>query len=573
MLIVSGAILVLLTWALATAGLLSLGMLIAALSSPGAARSEVLRGSLWWGLLVTAVLAYAVNLFLPLQSLGAGLALLVAVVILGVPGWWLWSRRRSGLPARGLWLAAAAGVVAVTLAFSAIGPVTNYDSGLYHLQAIRYTADFATVPGLASVYFPLGYSNAEFPLAALMGVGPWGLDGYRLINGLVIMLALIDLVVRARSGRRGAGFFALLTGVGVVGVTMLPLADYWVTSPTQDSTVFVVTMVATAYVADTVTRRRWTSSAGVLVALALLLVLLRPTMVAFAGGIAAVLVIVAWRRRRDTTRLELGRLLAVGVVSAVVAGLVSTARDYVLSGWLLYPLSVYSFDVPWLAPDPTSARIATLGAARNPEDLWAAAQGWDWIPSWFARLPSQWETYAIGLLAITAILTTLTAARATSLRGRGLLLVLAPSLLATAFWWAMTPPSFRFAWGVVFSLATIPIGWSLWRLDRAQQSVLPKFAITGGAVVLVAVGFFTLGVRVDYASMTDERDWRVGLSVPLVVSPPDPGDTAIVTTESGLEALVPRTGDQCWLAFPTCSPQLRDTLRLRGEDIRLGYLP
>ncbi len=77
----------------------------------------------------------------------------------------------------------------------------------------------------------------------------------------------------------------------------------------------------------------------------------------------------------------------------VLAGLATTARDYVLSGWLQYPLSVHAFDVDWLAPNPIDVRTATLGAARDPLDLWAAADGWGWIPTWIGGLASQWETY------------------------------------------------------------------------------------------------------------------------------------------------------------------------------------
>ena len=573
MLVVNGVLLVLLTWAAAITGMAGLGLLISAVSAPGARRPEVLRGALWWGLLVAAVLAYVVNLATPLHSVQSGVALSVAVLALGIPGWWVWWRRMPGRHGGGLLVAGAAGFLLVALALAALGPVTNYDSGLYHLQAIRYVTDFATVPGLASVYFPLGYANAEFPLAALMGVGPWGFDGYRLINGLVIALALVDLVVRARTRRRSAGFYVLLTGIGVVGVTMVPLADYWVTSPTQDSTVFVVTMVAAAYLADAVTRRHWTHSAGVLVSLTVLLVLLRPTMVAFAATAICVLAATAWHRRSQTSAVHLLRCGVIATAMAVIAGVVSAARDYVLSGWLLYPLSFFSFDVPWLAPDPTNPRVATLGAARNPDDLWDAAQGWDWIPAWFARLGGQWETYALGLLALTAVVTVALANRATPVRARGLLLTLGPSLVATMFWWAFTPPSFRFAWGVVFSLATIPIGWSLWRLDRASRTAVPSFALAGGASVLIVVAVITMTQLTDYTAMTSERVWRLGVSVPFVVAPPEEGDAAIVTTESGLEALAPRSGDQCWLAFPTCTPQLSGTLRLRGEDIQSGYLP
>lgn len=579
MLIVSGALLALLTWALAVLVIVSLGLLPSVAASRGASTSGTLRHSLWWGLLVAIAFTYLVNLVLPLRSAGTGALLAALVAAMGIPGWWLW-RRRCSERQRGagnhrfptlLLLGAAA--VAVVLAVAAVGPVTNYDSGLYHLQAIRYAAEFATVPGLASVYFPLGYANAEFPLAALLGVGPWGLDGYRLVNGLVVVLALVDLLMRALPRRRGPGFYILLSGITVVVITMVPLSDYWVTSPTQDSSVFVLTIVATAYLADVIARRRWTAPAAALGALAITLVLMRPTMVVFALLCASVVAAVSWRRRRTTpASIAVPPAVALGAAGVVVA-VAATARDYVLSGWLQYPLSIHAFDVEWLAPDPANQRIATLGAARDPEDLWTAAESWNWIPAWFARLPGQWETFALGLLLLAAAAALVSTRRRTSLRGRGLVVALVPVIGATAFWWAFTPPSFRFAWGLVFSLGTMPIGWCLWRLQRAGRPEAPNAAVASAACVMVGISVITAVVRIDYGSITHRQEWTAGISVPYAVSPPIAGDVNVAVNESGLEFRVPREGDQCWLAFPTCSPMMLGTLRLRGEGIQSGYLP
>ncbi len=571
MLIVSGVLLVLLTWLVAGAVVASLGMLAAAVTGRRSTRSDAFRGALWWGLLATAMLAYVINLTAPLHSATAAWWLVVAVALLGVPGWWLWARLRGSGPGVRPGLTAALLACALVLAVAALGPVTNYDSGLYHLQAIRYAAEFATVPGLANVFFPLGYGNAEFPLAALMGLGPWGLDGYRLLNGLIIVLALVDLVVRQRAKQRGAGFFVLLTGMTVVVITMLPLADYWVTSPSQDSAVFTVTVVATAYLADVVSVRRWVPPAGVVIALSALLVLLRPTMVVFAAGVVVVVGLVAARRR--SAAAETVPLAVVGGAAVVCAAATSAARDYVLSGWLQYPLSVLSFDVPWLAPDPSDARAATLGAARDPDNLWSAAESWQWIPAWFARLPFQWETYALLLLVIASATLAVLAARRADLQGRRLALTLLPSAAAVVFWWAFTPPSFRFAWGLVFTVATVPLGWALWRLSVAQHRALPSLAISVGGVTMVAIAVLTATARVDYGLIDDEREWRVGITVPYAISPPPPGEVLVSDNEAGLEIRVPRTGEQCWLAFPTCSPQMRGTLRLIGDGIQSGYLP
>lgn len=573
MLVASGTLLVLMTWLAATGIVATLGLLPSLLTNPQGGRWRVTRRALWWGLLVLAIAAYAINLSAPLHSLQAGLLLGALGLLMGVPGWWLLRRRRPGAAMRPpLVPVGVLAMVGITLAIAALGPVTNYDSGLYHLQAIRYAADFPTLAGLANVFFPLGYANAEFPLAAVMGLGPWGFDGFRLINGLVIVLALVDLALRAGTPRRGAGFWVLLVGMTVVVITMLPLSDYWVTSPTQDSTAFVITIVASAYLADAITQRRWIGSAAVLVALSTLLVMLRPTMAVFALGALIVLGAVAWRRRPSRDE-GLGRATLATVVVVILAGVASTARDYVLSGWLQYPLSIHAFDVPWRAADPTDPRTATLGAARDPSDLWTAAQGWGWIPAWFGRLPFQWETYAFLLLAGVAVALVLLTARQGSLRLRALALGVTPSVLAIAFWWLLTPPSFRFSWGPLFSLTTIPIGWALWRLQVQGRSLLTSSAPALAASVMIVVSIITLSIRIDYASMTQRQEWRAGVSIPYVVAPPEPGDVTVAVNPAGLEHLVPVSGEQCWLAFPTCSPQMAGTVRLRGEGIGSGYLP
>ena len=77
-------------------------------------------------------------------------------------------------------------VAVMYLAAAALGPVTNYDSWLYHLGAIKYAGDFATIPGLSNLYFPFGYNTSLYPLGAFLGNGPWAGGGYRLANGLIV---------------------------------------------------------------------------------------------------------------------------------------------------------------------------------------------------------------------------------------------------------------------------------------------------------------------------------------------------------------------------------------------------
>lgn len=585
-----GTLLVLATWAAAAAAVVAVGLVPALAMTSGRWTSSTLRVAVWSGLVALAIVTVGLSIVMPLRSGAAAFVVLAFIALIGALGigWSVRARRRSparSQPIKGWRLAvlAALAVAQAFLAAAALGRVTNYDSGLYHLGAIHYAGDYAAIPGLANLYFPLGYANAEFPLAALLGNGPWDGIGYRLLNGLLFGLVALDLVARLRRPRLTVGAYILMVGVTAAWLPMVALADYWVTSPSSDSAVLVLSITAAAYVADAVAGgHRWAVQAAVSVLLASLMVMLRPTMAIYA--ILTVVVVTALAvRRRGTARQEgLTAAVMVSAGMAALAALAISARDYVLSGWLQFPLSVVSFDVPWRALDPVDARAATLGAARDPAELWSAAQGWGWVPGWIGRLPGNWEVYAFGVLAVAAaVLVVLAHRRAPGgIRARGLALAMLPSVIAVTFWWLFTPPSFRFIWGPLFCTAAVPIGWSLWQLARADRkpgtSPWPRLAGWTLAYAILAVTAFTAVARFDAAAITQERVWRLGVSIPYAVAPvPGAADVPVstATTPTGLVLLQPIPSDQCWDVFPLCTPQVFSDIRQRGPSIQDGFAP
>ena len=622
MLVATGTALVLLTWAVCAVALVSAGLVPALAAGPATGSAggvPVLRRAMWWGLLLVALFAYLANLAWPLAGHQTALAGVLALALLGVPGWLWWRHGRAKArarqaprsvvaafePGRGrlrrtgsvlLW--AALGAAVVYLAVAALGPVTNYDSGLYHLGAIRYAADFPTIPGLANLYFALAYGNAEFPLAALLGNGPWGVEGYRLLNGLVVALAVLDLAMRWPGGprlrvgsivigrgsavrRTTPGFYVLLVGLLAALVPLVALSDYWVTSPTQDSFVFVITVVATAYLADaTAGGRRWLADGATALALGILLVLLRPTMVAFAGTALIVVLALAWRRRAALSAHRPGWVLLTVATAGVVAASAAAARDYLLSGWLQFPLSVHAFDVPWLADDPAGSRLATLGYHRNPADMWGSVEGWAWLGPWLTNRLTQWETYQLAGLVVVAFVLAHLADRATRphARWRAMLLAMAPSLVATLVWFVATPPSYRFAWGQLFTLGTIPIGWALWLLStrthggRISPPTWRALTAVAVAVPVLLVTAYSAVARLDLDAIATEREWTLGISIPYAVAPVVDVPVVEVQTTGGLTLLQPTQSDQCWWNYPLCTPQPNPGLRLRGDDIASGFL-
>jgi hypothetical protein len=532
-----------------------------------------------------------VNLLTPLRSPAALIAMLglLAVALVTLVVWrqrWTPSRLRPvGSLSRWDRLALiavclSAALVTIYLAVAALGPVTNYDSGLYHLGAVRYAGDFRTIPGLANLYQAFGYNNSLFPFAAFLGNGPWNGEGFRLANGLVVAMMSADLVLRFLDGSRKAGSYVLLIGAVAAWVPLVALSDYWVTSPTSDSAVMIFSLVSLAYLADALRGPEdFAINASVAASVAVVAFSMRPTMAAFLAGVVVVLVVRAWRMRRGDVQESVGIGLAVAVVVlSVLLVVVQTIRDFLLSGWLMYPLSLWRFDVPWIALDPINTRTATLGYARDPANYLDAAHGWSWVGPWLSRLPQQWEVFEFAALTAFAVMLGFLAHRRNTARvlTLSLALLIIPSILAVVVWWVFSPPSFRFIWGPLFGLAVAPAGWFLHLLAAHDGRTLgaravPMVAVATTVVIVLLTGYSAIA-RIDVGEMTKSASFALGpVAFEYSVAPIPISATTEVVMPSGLVLRRPKPTDQCWNAYPLCTPLIESAVSARGEAIQDGF--
>ena len=587
--VVAGGLLALVTW-LALLAILSLtGIVICSLfsrSTVGLLGSLSIRRSMWWGLAFFTILVLAASLVTPLGGATAALFVWIVLIISSVMGALVVRgdfRRRvvelTVLRSR-VWILSAIFIVVIGyFAVAALGPANNYDTGLYHLGAIGYASDFGTLPGVANLYFPFGYANSHFAMAGWLSSTPWGLEGYRLLNGLVIALALADLLARWARRAVTPGTWALSIGLTVAAFPLVSIADFWVTSPTSDSAVLVLSIVASAYLVDALVRRD-PSDAGVSLILVALMVAMRPTMIVFAIVVVLVAFLVTMKSRGhpDAWSMVPRVAVAAGFAAAALGGL-QLARDRMLSGWLVYPLSVMPVGVPWRAPDPTPFRDATLAAARDPSapDQFAVAHSWEWIGPWFVARWQMWETYMLlGLLVLGALTWWLVKPPKPRLRRHVLAALWFPSGAAALAWFLVSPPSYRFAWGplVVFAIAPLAATLADYQLGSGRLETVSRWIPRACALVTLGLVLIAFTSRTDYGSMTDERVWSLGVvSIPYVVSPPPPVETSRVLTEGGVEVLIPVEGDQCWGVYPLCSPLPPASLGFLGADLPSGFTP
>lgn len=592
-----GTILVLASWVLGFAIAFILGYPLAHALIEEAQRndrSENFRYSIWIGLLVAIIVILAIGIFVPLRSASAALLFIIPLSLCGL--FTLWLYRRSGATVQKstrksihwYWIFYA-GICAsiLYLAAAALGPVTNYDSGLYHLGAIKYAGEFSTIPGLANLYFPLGYNTSLYPLGAFLGNGPWADNGYRLVNGLLISLMVLDLLIRLFSSKKGlkelsVGSFFLVVAIPISLIPLVSLSDYWVTSPSSDATVLVLTLVSVAYLLDALTSRRgFMINSAVSFCVAVIAFSLRPTMAAFLITLTIVLLI---RFGRIHAKTRTPWLFGIPAALGLLLLIVQSVRDFILSGWLQYPLSIFYFNVPWLAADPTGNRQATLGNARNPADIWGSVEGFAWLGPYLSRLPSQWESYLILLLSAASVILLLMAARiGANVHWRTIAFAQVPVIASVATWFFFSPPTFRFGWGPIFSFVFIFIAFTLKAIIEVPSplSRLNRPVTTGvrfllpalGAGLLVIVGFNAL-FRFQHGAITTEQTWAVGaLHINYTVAPVIEVPIKQFDLESGLTVLVPTESDQCWDNYPLCTPIVSPSVSLRGASIQQGFLP
>lgn len=592
-----GTALVLASWVLGCAIAFLLGYPLAHLlieKTQRNRRSTNFRLAIWIGLLVAIIVILTIGIFVPLRSSLAALFFIIPVTLSGLITFWLYrnsasterkSTRKSNYQ---YWiLYAGVGASILYLAAAALGPVTNYDSGLYHLGAIKYAGEFSTIPGLANLYFPLGYNTSLYPLGAFLGNGPWADNGYRLVNGLLISLMVLDFLIRLFCSKKGikglsVGGYFLLVAVPISLIPLVSLSDYWVTSPSSDATVLVLTLVSVAYLLDALTSRRgFMINTAISFCVAVIAFSLRPTMAAFLVALTFVLLVRCCRIRSKTrTAWLFGLPAALGLLLLTV----QSARDYILSGWLQYPLSIFNFNVPWLATDPTGNRQATLGNARNPADIWGSVDGFAWLGPYISRLPGQWESYLLLLLIVTSATLLLLAARiGANMHWRTITFAQVPVVASVATWFFFSPPTFRFGWGPIFSFFFILIAFALNAIAHVPSS-LSKLNIpirvgmrflppALGVVLLLIVGFNAL-FRFQGGTISMEQTWKVGsLNIDYMVAPVIDVPVNQLDLESGLTVLVPTESDQCWNNYPLCSPIIAPTVSLRGTSIQQGFLP
>lgn len=515
------------------------------------------------GYAAASVLATLLNVAVPLSAVPAGLACLLGLGLLAAGAAQLAAQARaSGWP---LW-ATAAGLTALCFLLGSLIPAStasHYDTGLYHVQAIRQIMEYPLILGSANIHMRFGYNSSLFQTAALLSGGVTGMAGAITTNALLIAFVVLAVLQRAVSAPAGCGrsaVFALLVCALAIGTPILLLRN-WAGTPNTDipSGIMVFYAFALALHLSDLQRLgeagdRRAATTLLLLAVAALAVTLKLS--AAPAVLLALLPLLAWKRSAIA-----GRDLALGIGAALVIGLPWLARGIATSGCIAYPQPSSCLPLPWrISAAVAQSDIDWMRSwARRPEvrpEIVLA--DWAWFPDWFAALAREPAVPTFVALAVVAAVLVLA-----RFLMRGIVTVSdgAPRAPAADIWilaaiaaigmtfWFLSAPLVRYgqSWLVLPLMLAIaqrfPAGW------RGRVPALPRGRWLGA-------GLAGLLVIATGAALRQPWDRLADTAVPRYPEVP----TQPRSVHAGIHITVPVEGNQCWDAPRLCTPYRRDGL-------------
>src|SRR6266446_998109 len=565
MLLIS-ALEIFLTWAVIALALIGLGSILLALLG----RDDSLIDAFWMGLAICLAVLEIWNLVLPVTSSSAlflfgfglfGLAVSRSKVRTGLLAAWQNSR----------WLLLLGVAFALFLGLRCCGPCDYYDTGLYGAASVRWSQTYPAVPGLANLHGRLGFNSSVFLCIAALGQGPWKDLGFHLFTGLLLSAlwaTLLPACARcvSRVDASPADWFHSILAVP---------AFFWTTrsrivgTQTDEPATIVALVAAGILFADLCETHRQDQQAPPASRLFLAATLFSLA-VTFKES-TAVFALLAWclvfRRIWQTSVSQLrGLHLGAAFVYSGLLLLPWFARSIILSGYPLFPATIFAFPVPWKTP-LSAARwyaLAVHSWGRGPDAHFVDTQGLRWLGDWLNHAlrnrPSFQVPLAIGLAGLAIAL-------ASRLRGGPKLRLaypwlslLLPGLAGILFWFAASPDP-RFAQFAIWTAAATLGTWGIVCLDLEGGRSRSRLALAALVLSLIWC-LISFGWKEPIRALRGVQE-----------RPPLPQPAVIVRrTLSGLAVYVPAQGNQCWDAPLPCTPYFDETLRLRDpSSLRWGF--
>ena len=265
-------------------------------------------------------------------------------------------------------------------------PDSNYDTPLYHAQAIRWIEEYGVVKGLGLLHSRLAFNSSFLSLQALFGYGY--ITGIELHSCNAFLMFIFHIwAIRSLHIWKNRKF-VISDAFKLLMLFYIYTCTKDISSPSTD--IFAVAMIIyiLAKWMELIERGEYSARAYTYLSF---FVLYSATLKLSAAPFGLIVIYPLYLIIKEKNFAFMRKAMLIGIV-IVLPFLI---RNIILSGWLLYPLpTVDFFDVDWKIPREYAIRekleIETWGKSLT--DIGLAHIGInEWFPLWFQWVGRLWR--------------------------------------------------------------------------------------------------------------------------------------------------------------------------------------
>lgn len=446
----------------------------------------------------------------------------------------------------------------------------QYDTGLYHAQAIRWIEEYGVVPGLGNLHMRLAYNSAFMSLQALFSLGWLVGQSVHSLNGFFCLTALIYVCATVRLwGERSLQTSDFLKCVTVIFVVQ---KRYDIASSGTDIWAMLLVLYIMIKWSEYCERSR---TDGVLYGWLCLVGVYAATVKLSAAPVVALALYPLYLFIRGKN----GKAVFAHVAAGVFILMPYLIRNVIISGYLVYPyggLDLFHFD--WkmdkavLAKDSLDIKMFARGITNEAK---YDNSFFGWIPGWFFRQGMGDRILIVtGLICIFVILYLLVQRIRSkeyawaALWGSGIL---------NLVFWMVTAPHMRYGGPYIDTIVALALGAATGLCGRragieevtagAGMKERPVWEKALGVATVAVLAVFLLQYAAKLADLSELE------AKDLVRQPDYLSWQSTQYPVDNVHIWKPDEGDLSgYFTFPA-TPQGKQlkALRLRGESFREGF--
>ncbi|MDI1233338.1 MAG: hypothetical protein PSX81_03540 [bacterium] len=449
--------------------------------------------------------------------------------------------------------------ILVTFIISINSP-QNYDTGLYHIQTIKWIEEYAVVPGLANLHGRFGFNPNIFTLFALTSL--FDIFGQLIfsINFTLLILFILYFINQLYFHFKQSGINHLFILNLIVFLTILSL-QYYVSSPSPDFISIVFPLFIFTNLINQGVKNDTISDIPTLI-----LCLYSITVKLATLPVLILVIFILVKHRKETKTIKFILALFCLIIFPWLF------RNIILSGWLIYPFySIDLFNFDWKVPlsKIIHENESIIGWARNPGKKYIEASHMNlfyWFPEWWYQLKTIYKLLFLSSIAFTLL----------SIIGQYMKKIKLDfnsfAIIITSFFgilfWLMLAPDLRFGKAFLIFATLSPLLFLKFNFKPYAAKFFNPF------LTLISIAFlffvFCANRNTDLNFLRTVSKNPSQLILPKIIESPVTLNFKTINI-SGINCYMPLEGDRCYNYCIPCTPYFDTALILRGTNLKSGF--